>query len=381
MSEQTLAHAVSPLLAWLTRQREEVDLEIACAEHPRPERGLERNAVAVLPFCLADAPDHLLLEMLTCGAAHLYPRVDGCARGAESRTRVDRLAALVDALGHPGRLRAMVAQPKGKKRPVLDASHVPLSRRQVLLLSGSKSRREMPAEYREPHERLVDAVRRLAPAPTPAPGGTDALPGPGLVFTAPACTACGVCVRTCPTDALSLADLGAAAEDAHLAEAQGGTGRRPTAVAARGTAADPREPRHVIQLRQRPARCNGCRACVGACPVNTLQPTGSWTMSALWFDDPLRVIDVLTRRCTRCGARIPVAPGPLGTEREVLCAACSYRRENPFGVSLPPEALERLSPETLRGLGLDTPEPGTPPGDAPGDPAEPADTAATPRAD
>ena len=80
MSEQTLAHAVSPLLAWLTRQREEVDLEIACAEHPRPERGLERNAVAVLPFCLADAPDHLLLEMLTCGAAHLYPRVDGCAR-------------------------------------------------------------------------------------------------------------------------------------------------------------------------------------------------------------------------------------------------------------------------------------------------------------
>lgn len=414
MTEQPLAHAVSPLLAWLTRQRDEVDLEIACAEHPGPDRGVERNAVAVLPFCLADAPDHLLLEMLTCGAAHLYPRVDGCARGAQTRARVDALATLVDALGHPGRLRAMVAAPKGKKRAVLDATHVPLSRRQVLLLSGSKARREMPAEYREPHERLVDAVRLLSPAPTPAPGGTDALPGPGLVLAAPACTACGVCVRTCPTDALSLADLGPAAEDlappgdgagdgadgttdtaptgdaatgdagAAPAPAGGaapawpgagqpaGTGRYAAASpATRGTAASADEPRHVIQLRQRPARCDGCRLCLGACPVATLQPTGAWTTSALWFDDPVRIIDVLTRRCTRCGARIPVAPGPREAGGEALCAACSFRRENPFGVSLPPEARERLSPEVLRKLGLDGPEQPAP-GPGPADPAAPA---------
>ena len=391
MTEQPLGHAVSPLLAWLTRGREEVDLEVACAEHPDPARGVERNTVAVLPFCLADAPDHLFLEMLTCGAAHLYPRVDGCGRAGESRALVDRLAALVDALGHPGRLRAMVAPAKGRKRAVLDATHVPVSRRQVLLLSGSTARREMPAEYREPHERLVDAVRVLSPAPTPAPGGTDALPGPGLVLAAPACTACGVCVRACPTDALSLADLGPAAEDraggvgGAGAGAAGGTGApgsdveaggagtaestpgdappgaghapagRYPSIAARGTAARVDEPRHVIQLRQRPARCNGCRACLTACPVNTLQATGAWTMSALWFDDPLRVIDVLTRRCTRCAARIPVAPGPQAASGEVLCAACSYRRENPFGVSLPPEARERLSPDVLRKLGLEPP--------------------------
>lgn len=386
-----MAHAVSPLLAWLTRQREEVDLEVACGEHPGPARGLDRHTVATVPFCLADAPDHLFLEFLTCGAAHVYPRVDGCARAPESRAKVDRLAALVDALGHPGRLRAMVAAPAGRKRPVLDATHVPLSRRQVLLLSGSSARRDMPAEYREAHERLVDAVQKLSPAPTAGPGGTDALPGPGLVLGAPACTACGICVRTCPTDALSLADLGPAPADAvggAVIGAAAGTGgggasagsggdagaRTADPIAARGVAADAREPRHVLQLRQRPARCDGCQACLGACPVRTLHATGSWTMSALWFDHPLRVIDVLTQRCTRCGARIPVAPGdppggsadgtaggPAGRTgggpAEVLCAACTFRRDNPFGASLPPEARERLSPDVLRRLGLDAPDP------------------------
>ena len=341
MTEQPLGHAVSPLLAWLTRGREEVDLEVACAEHPDPARGVERNTVAVLPFCLADAPDHLFLEMLTCGAAHLYPRVDGCGRAGESRALVDRLAALVDALGHPGRLRAMVAPAKGRKRAVLDATHVPVSRRQVLLLSGSTARREMPAEYREPHERLVDAVRVLSPAPTPAPGGTDALPGPGLVLAAPACTACGVCVRACPTDALSLADLGPAAEDraggvgGAGAGAAGGTGApgsdveaggagtaestpgdappgaghapagRYPSIAARGTAARVDEPRHVIQLRQRPARCNGCRACR---PPRCRHDTDTWAAIGRCHGLPRRHPPVVWRRrsCTRCS---PARPG------------------------------------------------------------------------
>ena len=59
----TLDALIEPLLGWLTRQRTEVDLELACAEHPRPGRGLERHTIARLPGCLADLPDHAFLEL------------------------------------------------------------------------------------------------------------------------------------------------------------------------------------------------------------------------------------------------------------------------------------------------------------------------------
>lgn len=331
------AQRISPLLAWLTRQRETVDLELACAEHPGPERGLERHTVAQLPCCLAELPHHVFLELLTCGAEHVYPRLDGCAHAEAMGARLDHLASLVDALGHEGRLRAMIRAPKGRRRPVMDATHVPLSRRQVLLLSGARTRRDMPAEYRSAQERLADAVRALAPDPTPA---AAALPSWAVTLAAPACTACGMCVRTCPEDALSLTDLGVAREDA-------GAG---------GVERDDGRARRVVRLRQAPSRCTGCLACVEACPVPTLRATGAWAATSLWADEPVPVVDVLTRRCARCGARVPVSPGPDGATAEVLCGQCAFRRENPFGSALPPEALARLDPEVVRKLGYEPPD-------------------------
>lgn len=326
--------ALPSLLSWLGRG-DASDLELACAEHPDPARGSRRHHVVRLPWCIAEVPDHLFVEIVAAGPSRLHLRLDGCDRPEESRARVEPVGALLAALDENRRVRILDEAPTGSRRSVLSGGSMPLGRRQMLLLGG-RSDRDRSAAQLSHHQRLVAAVRRLAPPPIPAPAGTDALTGPGVVLTAPSCTACGVCTRSCPEHALDLA------------------GRHTDDVDGPGPA--------VVVLHQVPHRCDGCGGvpvCVAGCPVGTLQVRAPRPWSALWDDGREEITRVRTVRCARCRVRFrvdderPDAGDDLRATSpgEALCPACAQRRSDPFGSALPPEALRRLNPEVVRALG------------------------------
>ncbi|QTE28292.1 ATP-binding protein [Pengzhenrongella sicca] len=279
---------------WLVRQPGDVRLELVCAEHPDPARGPRDRTVVRLPACAGELIPAEVVELLTLGAPAVTIRLDGCASPADATALLEPLVELVIAAGSTGlTLTDPAPAPAGaerRRRPVLDATALPMPRRQLLGLGGAASH-ELPSDQASPHERLVAALRALATGPT----ALDQIRGPALQLTARGCTACGACVLACPTDALQLRH-GAAGEELSIST-----------------------------LLQAPSRCDGCAACVQLCPTQVLTEAGRWPWARLLADDEAAVATVTTTRCTRCGTSFPVTTGLR------LCAVCAYRRQNPFG--------------------------------------------------
>ncbi|MCK6212669.1 4Fe-4S binding protein [Georgenia sp. EYE_87] len=299
--------------AWLVRQPEPRPLELVCAEHPGASLGDRRRVVVRLGSCAADLAAHELLELLTLGAPDVLVRLDGCAAATMATSRLGPLVALLESSG-VDRLRvdgpdagptdaegpgAAGRWPRGsrRRRAVLDAEHMPLSRRQVMGLADPAPR-QLPDEDAHPQVRLVAAARQLVAPDAPA---LAALAGPAAALSARGCTACGVCVQACPTDALALRHS-----------------------AASGPA--------ITTLLQDPAACDGCLRCVDLCPQDALTAAGQESWKKVLGGGLAPVQTLSTAPCERCGTRFPTPSG------ERLCPVCAYRRANPFGSVVPPAA-------------------------------------------
>lgn len=312
------------LQVWLRHEVEEPDLELVCSEHPDPTRGDRSRTVVRLTVCARALSGHELAELLLVGARTVTVRLDGCTDPVASLAAVEAVAHILRAAG-VDRLRTegvaggsdeTAADPtdrvdqaqgerggRGKRRPVLDGAHLPVPRRRLLGL-GTDVERALPDMDAAPPTRLASAVRALAgvsavAAPQAEPDGLSDIDSPAVVLAAPGCTACGVCVLACPTQALSLQHHG------------GG------AVA-------------ISTLLQSPSACDGCLRCVELCPASALTVTRSWRWSDLLTDTLRGVATVSTATCTRCSTPFPTTSG------ERLCPVCRYRRAHPFGSTPPP---------------------------------------------
>lgn len=287
-----MTRSIQPVLAWVRRAEPDV-VELACAEHPDPARRARGSDVVRFSGCLADLPLHVPLEMLALGAGAVILRLDGCSRQEQAREWLAPLASLSGALGT--REVRLVGEPTGtQRRRVLDAAHMPVPRRALLLLPAGDGD-DLPDPDLTDHERLRDALARLATAPL------EDRAGPGLVLAATGCEARGVCVRTCPGSALTLTTVDG-----------------------------------VTSLALDPSRCTGCGACISSCDRHALTATGRHPWSAL-AGAPVQVLArVPTRTCARCS--VPFA----ATDDARLCPVCAFRSARPFGSAVPPEALDRL---------------------------------------
>lgn len=311
------------LLDWVARQPEGTDLELACVEHPDPARGPRGREVVVVPDCLEGVGSHLLLELLVAGAASLTLALAGCGARDAVRERCSPLIALLDQLGHTGRLRCTEASGRGLRRPVHAATSMPVGRRQLLFLPQAP-RCAPPDTSATPHQRLVTAVRALAGGAQEAAAAATTVPdAPALRLTSTGCTACGVCVHACPEQALGIEVI-----------TTGGSSTGPGSV-------DPRAHGDETRLRLQPAACSGCRACLEVCPPGALSADGQQAWDVLLTDAEVVLETFDTARCRRCGGRFPADGG-------ALCPVCAYRSADPFGTTLPPEVLARLSPEVAR---------------------------------
>lgn len=113
----------------------------------------------------------------------------------------------------------------------------------------------------------------------------------GILEAARGCTACGVCTRTCPTQALSL---------------------RPTAGSS--------------DLIVDPRACTGCRVCVETCPEGVLDVVSGIDLDLIAAGATL-ITRIQERTCPDCGANVPPLPAgaqlsPLPAELAGRCPPC-----------------------------------------------------------
>lgn len=351
----TVSEGLESVLRWVARQEEGLGLELVCAEFPDPERGDRTRAVIRMSTCVAQVPAHEILEVLTAGAGtvvvrcpdpagsagHVLPAARVLVSAGVDRLRIEDVAG-TSALAAseptettspettpPGTPRSKRKGPGASRtrgrirkpviREVLDAGQMPIPRRQVLGL-GAGPMRDLPDQFQSGPRRLNAALAALLPAADPA---LDAL-NASVQLAAPGCTACNVCVRACPTDALSLRSFGAPPDvpDDVLS-------------GSRGSGSDPAAPL-VTTLLQDPAACDGCGICVQMCPENVLEIRDRWdwstVLAAAEGQDLKPVVSLTTSTCARCGTRFPT------TDPGSLCPVCTFRRANPFSSRMPPGA-------------------------------------------
>lgn len=286
--------------AWVARETPRPSLRLHCREaatHPPPGP----DVVTVrLTGCARELAHHELVELVALGAHSVQIDLGGCASRSAARAHLAPLMTQVQALGitvitlhDPDGAAAKPPAQGAERGREVDAAHPPRSRRQVLMLDTPA---ELPSESAPDHERLRDGLLAVAAAQG-ALLETDSL---ALVLTAPGCDTCGVCVRSCPLDALAITETPAGADLS------------------------------ITTLSHRPAQCDGCRRCIEMCPPQVLISGGRHSWQLVDEDVDVPVHTVPTRRCQRCRARMPAATAGR------RCEPCEQRRRNPFVATWPP---------------------------------------------
>ncbi|MCL3860740.1 4Fe-4S dicluster domain-containing protein [Actinotalea sp. K2] len=296
-----LAHdGLGPLLRWLPRQPDPVDLELVCAEHDRPGRGRAGRTVVQLDGCAATLAPSVHLELLAAGVSSLTVRLDECLAPEVALGVVDQANALLTAAGATVHV---VAEVTGgvRRRVVHRTDDLPVPRRAVLGLRPGTRDAVVPRPVADP-ARAATALRVLAPAvATSPPAALSLLAAPGARLEVTGCTGCGTCVRSCPTAALSL------------------------------RAGLPHPDGSVTQvLALAPVDCTGCDECLTACPEDAVRRVGELTWADVVRDGLVPLAEVRTVECRRCGAPVPAGGGGL-------CPVCAFRRSSPFGSLVFPE--------------------------------------------
>lgn len=323
------------LLTWLASVDEWPDAVVLGCEHTEPF-AVERTQVGLrIPGCLEQAELALPAQLLACGVTKVL--LADCDENpqavARQRSAWHQLLPDVDPdpAQRPARFRRTGA--------VFELARPAFSRRSAL---GLQAPRTLPLDAElDDQFRTVQALRLLreqgrtgaaaavtasaatepgAPLPnpqTPDPQSSDpqtsdstaTLTGPGVAveLRADGCTACGVCVRACAHQALSLTHING-----------------------------------QTRLNHNTDLCRSDQACVRLCPETALSVVAALSVTDLADRGAVELAAIDTRVCARCGDR------HSDTHSE-LCPPCRYRSENAFGSRLPPAVQARL--KAARGAG------------------------------
>ena len=285
----TVADARHRAVRRAVRELAPATLLVVCAE--ADPSGAGGGVVVRLDQCLADVARHRLVDLAVASGGDVVVAYDACADTPENAS-AEALARLTG-----GRVRARTT-PVAPSDPttLVDVAHPPVSRRQ--LLRGTPAGRDAD-ESGDDETRLLASLRALGVEPVD-------VPSPGPVLQVEGCTACGVCVRACPHQALEL-----------------------RLAAGLGT------------LLHRPDRCRGEQQCVATCPEQDVRAVGQQPWPVVLAGEALPLATLSTGACRRCGATIPrTSPGDL-------CGPCAQREREPFGWRVPEHLRDRL-PERWR---------------------------------
>lgn len=236
---------------------------------------------------LSEVPRHEILEALNLGATLLYLHGD---QGP--------LSSLVEMLTSIGIDRVQDGQPEVKPREIFSSEDVPHARRDLFGLGHSAL--ELPDEDMLPEDRERLALATLLKTENVPSSALAEQPSHGLSLQTAGCTACGVCVKACPTDALELTYLELGPE------------------------------RRISTLSIYDSACIGCRKCVDLCPEKAFTERGHTSWETRLGEKVKRPLETIpTTLCEKCKTFFPLKEG--GT----LCKTCKATRDNPFGIRWP----------------------------------------------
>jgi ferredoxin len=295
-------------------------LAVACAVHPNPAQ-CQAPVQRVLRHsrCLASLDVDHLLALTREGRRDVWlddTSCTSCAIGQARRLILKTAEAaniLLSGSSRPGNVHLVSEQPDDLRRdgaslPVTQAIPRSLARREIFArftrlgeeawneaFTDRPSATSIPAS----RQRLLRQLQAWSPAPEAAlPVAT--IPFAAVQVNSDTCSACGLCARLCPTEALRLDKLGAH-DDAESA----------------ATPADQAENQNAWQLSFQPAVCIACGICALACPEQAVSYGDELLASALHGDETALADGHLTT-CTSCGAALAAWP----QEQRALCYAC-----------------------------------------------------------
>lgn len=299
-------------VAALTARGEVGVLELACKYHPSPEVGPQQaDAVLRVPGCLGLLSPSALVAIAALGTRTIRLRLERCQNcpmghaqhGIEESVQV--ASGLLEAIGAPGEVELVTAESSmdgWESRTVRDSAGPVFSRRGLFKSQAGEAPQAvghtLAADNRAAHVNIPRERLRLLLALERLPYQRENLPadlGFALMEVSGDCTACGLCARVCPTDALRL-----------LKDEEG-----------------------AFYLTFRAGACVGCEACLTYCEPGVLNSAGSPTLDRLLDPDPVVLASGSLRVCQKCGIEYA---GPDGS---TLCSLCEFRRKNPFGSRMP----------------------------------------------
>ena len=241
----------------------------------------------VLTGPLSEVPAHEILETLVLGAETIHLHGDS-----------GPLTRIVETLNTAGIARLITGTGTVKPRESFGSDDVPHSRRDLFGLGRSDL--PLPDEEMLPEDRERLALSQILKAADLEPSALADVDSHGLLLRTSGCTACGVCVKACPTDALELSHL------------------------------ETGENRRITTLSEYDSKCIGCRQCIDLCPVDAFEDGGFLSWETRLSESPRRPLETVpTMRCEKCKTFFPMREG--GT----LCKTCSATRDNPFAIRWP----------------------------------------------
>jgi ferredoxin len=273
-------------------------IELACAYRDTPQTMVDPDAaIFIAPRCLAALSVSSYVELANQGITQVILRTDACIHcpigQLVEQIHETALAARQLTAAHPTMLIHVIDDlpaDAGPARFIHDTNRRTMSRRGLFqMFTHVTEEQETPSPVPEYASNIPLERQRLLAALDARPGAPPAW-APSLTVEGQ-CSACEVCARICPTDALVM-EMG----------------------------------RTQFQLKVNPAYCTGCGLCTAACPEGVLH-FDSELIAAVPGEASLMTLTTgELHGCKRCKTTFSGSSD--------LCPACEFRRKNPFGSSI-----------------------------------------------
>lgn len=308
---------VPPLLNCVARGNFK-SIELLCEVHPEADKGPLGSELAIRTRgCLSCLGTGTYLVLLAMGLDEISVRLDACIQcpWGSLRPSIEDQATYAKHIATPWDYSEKIISifdenmVEKVERPLWNAENPPVSRRDLFRLSSYIAQPEIlqslsseqsdigNISLSQDRRRIIAALAHF-PETEPDPE-LPILDNMGFyeLSISEECTACGVCARACPTNALEFIN----------------------------------ENNAQFWLLLTPQACIACDICAHICTENAVMFNSKPSFETVFRNEkPIILFQGDLIRCKRCSTLMNAKSSSQ------FCSTCEFRRKNPFGSALPP---------------------------------------------
>jgi len=314
--------SVAELLNAMTHL-EASELELICERNLHAVQGSSGTSTGIrVKGCLAGLGCGAYISLAAFGLEHILARTDACSAcewgtlPGQVVEQVSQAKQLLDAWGKAETITCVSELNNPVERPLWEAKNPPLSRRDMFRMLAQHGKVVMARAIENEdvsnnrglgrnHLRILGAVAHLPAARTGYAGSVTDMDF-ARVSVSEVCTACAVCTRACPTNALQFE-------------------------------MNENETEYTLKFSAR--KCVGCELCIHVCAPSAVSVDHTPSFAEIFSEETVTLQEGQLVKCERCGI-------PMAAKQDIhLCQLCEYRRSHPFGSILLP-GLKSIKPLT-----------------------------------